>query len=285
MAQGRFVEEEIGVNRPVEIILLVVMVATFTVHIGIHAYQVAANVPPAQRIPWTILAPVFSVFAMAHALFMLGWRRAVAFFGLTAVIAFGFEFVGQATGVIFGRYAYTDVLGWKLFGIPVTVLLVYFMVIYPCTVITNLIISAHPVTQRNSVRWVLWSAVLTAFIMTAWDLTLDPLMANQVKAWLWLDGGQYFAVPFQNFFGWLATTFSIATAYRFAERGIRLAPLGRMKKWIVILPVAGFAALSIGDLFIGYPVDTRAIPLFVMGVPVLAALLHFYEPLDTPPTV
>jgi len=282
--QGRFIEQDIQVNRLIEIVLLAVMFATFATHISLHVYQVVANVPPAQRVPWTTLAPIFSAFAMAHALFMLGWRRALAFFALTAIIAFGFEYIGQSTGAIFGRYEYTDVLGWKLFTVPVAVLLVYFMVIYPCYVIANLIISANPISQLHTMRWILWAAVLTAFVMTAWDLTLDPLMADQVKAWVWLDGGQYFNVPFQNFFGWLLTTFAIGSAYRFAETRLPLAPLGRMKKWIVILPVAGFAALSVGDLFIGYPADTRVIPLFVMGVPVLAALLHFYEPPDRPET-
>ena len=278
MSESRFVETEVEVNRFVEIALLVVIVAAFVGHIGLHVYQVAANVPPTQRIPWTTLAPIFSAFALAHALFMLGWRRALAFVGLTVVIAFAFEYVGQSTGVIFGRYEYTDALGPKFLTIPITVLMVYFMVIYPCTIIANLIVSANPVSQHHSVWWVLWSALLTAFVMTAWDLSLDPLMADQVKAWLWLDGGPYFGVPFQNFWGWVATTFTIAAAYRFAETKLPLRPLGRMKVWLVVLPVIGFAALSVGDLFIGYPVDTRVVPTFVMGVPVIAALLHLFEP-------
>lgn len=271
--------EEIDINRTTELILLVLMLIFFAAHLGIHIYQVAANVPPAERIPWKTLVPIFFAFALTHALFMLGWRRALTFFGLTAVISFGFEYVGQATGLVFGPYYYTEVLGYKLLGtIPLVIPLSYFMVIYPCYIIANLLIGGRPRSGAGAWTGVLWAAFLTAMVMTAWDLTLDPLMSGEVAAWKWGVAGPFFGVPFQNFTGWVLTTFTIAAAYRLVEPRLPLRPLGRMTNWLVWLPLIGYLALSIGDIFIGDPDATRLISPFVMGVPVLAALVRLHEP-------
>ncbi len=271
--------EEIEINHATELILLILMLAFFAAHLGIHVYHVANNVPPAERIPWKTLVPIFFAFAFTHALFMLGWRRALAFFGLTAVISFGFEYVGQATGLIFGPYYYTDVLGYKLLGaIPLVIPLSYFMVMYPCYIIANLLIGGGPRSRLSGWGGALWAAFLTAIVMTAWDLTLDPLMSGEVAAWKWGVDGPYFGVPFQNFTGWVLTTFTIAAAYRLVEPRLPLRPLGRLKNWLIALPLMGYLALSIGDIFIGAPEATRLISPFVMGVPVLAALLRLYEP-------
>ena len=44
-------------------------------------------------------------------------------------------------------------------------------------------------------------------MMVAWDLSFDPIFSTINHAWIWLDGGSYFGVPFSNFLGWLLTTF------------------------------------------------------------------------------
>lgn len=44
-------------------------------------------------------------------------------------------------------------------------------------------------------------------MMVSWDLSSDPINATIYHAWIWLEGGSYFGVPFSNFMGWLLTTF------------------------------------------------------------------------------
>jgi putative membrane protein len=105
-------------------------------------------------------------------------------------------------------------------------------------------------------------------------------MVYQAKAWIWEQGGSYFGIPYRNFFGWVLTTFTVSVAYRFAERWDRLPmkPFGRGYKTFIVLPLAGYAALCAGDLFVGYPADTRMIAPFAMGIPLMAALLRLYRP-------
>jgi putative membrane protein len=52
------------------------------------------------------------------------------------------------------------------------------------------------------------SVLLGAYLLTAWDLVLDPAMAHPGLAlnfWVWHAAGPYFGMPVQNFLGWTAT--------------------------------------------------------------------------------
>ena len=64
----------------------------------------------------TLLAAL--VFVVAHGYIAVGWRNIIAFSLITIVISFTSEAVGVATGLIFGAYHYTDLLGPKLLGVP-----------------------------------------------------------------------------------------------------------------------------------------------------------------------
>jgi hypothetical protein len=57
----------------------------------------------------TLLAAL--VFVVAHGYIALGWRNIIAFSLITVVISFTSEAIGVATGLIFGAYHYTDLLG------------------------------------------------------------------------------------------------------------------------------------------------------------------------------
>ena len=39
---------------------------------------------------------------------------------------------------------------------------------------------------------------VAAFVMTQWDLVMEPPEATIGKAWIWHDGGGYFGVPMSN---------------------------------------------------------------------------------------
>ncbi len=256
-------------------ILFILLVASFVTHIGAHLVQVVSG----GRLPFDQMTVFFSIFVVLHACFMLGWRRALAFFTATAFIGFAFEYVGVKTGVIFGRYYYTDVLGWKILGtVAWPIPFAYFMVLYPSTMMANLAIHGTPVTRKLHWGWSLFAALLAGLIMSAWDLTMDPYMSLQQKAWIWIDGGPYFGIPFRNFAGWVLTTFTAGMAYRLIEHRIPLKPMGEMSKFVVLLPILCYAVLPIGDLYLGFPEATKVIAPFAMGIAVIAALMRMGEP-------
>jgi putative membrane protein len=258
-------------------LLLVLVVGLFVVHLLFHGVQIAQGA----RLPFDQMTVFFSLFVITHACYMLGWRRALAFFLATALIGFTFEFVGVKTGAIFGRYVYTDVLGWKILGtVSWPIPLAYFMVLYPATMMANLILHGSVVTEKLPLWGSLYAAFLAALAMSAWDLSMDPYMAGEQKAWTWLDGGPYFGIPVQNFVGWVATTFTAGLAYRVIEHRIPLQPIGRMKPWIIILPLLCYGVLIVGDFSLGFPTATKVIPPFVMGIALVASLMRMFQPVE-----
>jgi uncharacterized membrane protein len=70
--------------------------------------------------------------------------------------------------------------------------------------------------------------VLSALWMTAIDLVIDPLAANDLAYWQWRDGGPYFGVPILNFIAWFAVSLIIFYIPReTAPRSASIQMLGR----------------------------------------------------------
>jgi uncharacterized membrane protein len=74
---------------------------------------------------------VFVVFSVLHCAVQEGWARTGTFFAISAVVSFLLEETGVRTGLIFGPYHYSDMLGAKLGHVPVLIPLAWFMMIYP----------------------------------------------------------------------------------------------------------------------------------------------------------
>lgn len=277
----------------VVLLVLLVIVLYWGVSIG------GLNIP-LQRLPWGILVPSLTLFAIVHSYIMLGPMRAGALLAICVVLAFLSEYIGQSTGTIFGPYCYTGLLGWKLFGrIPLLIPFAWYMMFYPSYIVTNILAEGAPVSQHPGFARIVWLSALGALVMTGWDITMDPVMsfhpgaadpgwcaphapagtlAQQADvgtpAWIWIDGGTHFGVPLSNYRGWLATAFVVFFLYRLVERHVPLRPVhGHRSRLMVYLPVAVYGTMTIIDTWLGYPEieDIRLISPFVMGIPFLFA--------------
>jgi len=269
-------EVDVEYNRTLEIVILIILGLLLAAHLTVIGYRISVR-----QLPFQLMTYTFTTLILFHAGIMLGWRRALAFFGLTFVISLAFEYVGVKTGFIFGHYHYTDVLDPKLFGtVPLVIPMAYFMVIYPSYMMANLIARSRVTGSPAGISGLLLVSLLTALIMTAWDLVMDPVMVYDVKAWVWEEGGSYFGIPFRNFVGWVVTTFTVSVAYRWVERLERMPmrPFVRSSKTFLLLPLLGYTTLCVGTLWVGTPADTRVIAPFAMGIPLLAALMRLYKP-------
>jgi hypothetical protein len=180
--------------------------------------------------------------------------------------------VGVATGLIYGAYHYTELLGPKLGHVPLLIPLAWFMMIYPSYVIVNLIADGAPTGTRGGPGRALWLALLSGMVMSAWDLVMDPLLSGVVmQAWVWEQGGAYFGVPVRNFAGWLLTTFTVYLLYRLYERRVAPRPLGPISGDIAAMPLLGYGAMMISDMLVGGPRALQVIAPLAMGLPLLAA--------------
>lgn len=262
----------------VEIAFISILSLLLLAHLVAHGLSIFNGVPPATHIEWHVVVPVWSAFSLVHAIYTLGWRRAMWFLGLAAGASLAFELVGVWTGWPYGNYFYTDVLGIKVLdAVPALIPFAYFMMLYPSHVIVNLVLDGTPTSlQRGPIR-IAAAGLLTGIVMTGWDLTTDPVMVGEVRAWVWVDGGPYFGIPMQNFFGWVFVVTAISIVYRQIEPRVVLRPLGRHTRWITLAPLVGYGTMALADTLVGMPTSTRLLPLFAMGGPLLAALIRLFE--------
>jgi uncharacterized membrane protein len=243
--------------------------------------------PELPRIPGgigvkTLFMMLFSIF---HAAYVLGWRHTLMFFGITVAVSWIYEQVGVETGLIYGAYHYTDALGLKLGHVPIIIPIAWFMMVYPSYIIANLIRSGRLMmmmmekTKKNNnnnnssshtpILQILWLSLLSAVIMTAWDLVVDPYLSGPTeRAWIWEGGGgQYFGVPLHNFGGWLLTTFTIYFLFQWlSERKFQVHYSRPLTTSIILLPLIGYGSMMVANIIPGEPPELRIIGPIITGI-------------------
>jgi putative membrane protein len=142
------------------------------------------------------------VFALVHGSARYGWRGILVFVAICLVVSNASENLSILTGMPFGRYTYTDVLGAKLFHVPVIIGGAYAGTGYLSWIVAQVLIDR----MSRSDGFAVWALPLVgALLMVAWDMSFDPSASTIAKSWIWLDGGPFFGVPLRNFFGWYLT--------------------------------------------------------------------------------
>ena len=144
-------------------------------------------------------------FALIHGALRYGWRGIVAFIVICLVVSNIFENLSILTGFPFGHYHYTDVLGPKLFLVPLLIGPAYFGVGYISWVLGTILVG--DVRRRADGLATFAAPFVAAFIMVLWDLTFDPGASTNAGWWIWENGGGYFGVPLSNYLGWYFTVY------------------------------------------------------------------------------
>jgi putative membrane protein len=134
----------------------------------------------------------------------IGWRKTMIFFAVSTVLSLSSELIGTGTGWPFGNYEYTDFLGAKVLDrVPYTIPLSWFYVGFACY-----LLAAFITDRIGAKRTALWTIGIGTFLLTVWDLVLDPAMAHEslrIQFWTWDETGPYFGMPVKNFIGWSLT--------------------------------------------------------------------------------
>ena len=217
----------------------------------------------------------------AYGVATIGMRSTMIFLVVSLLISATAELTGTATGWPFGGYAYTSFLGAKLLGrVPYPIPFSWFSMGFASYLL------AGGVTRRylapSSVRpW--FTVALGAWLLTAWDLVLDPAMANASQGlmhfWVWTEHGAYFGMPLRNLAGWFATGALFIGLARILNRSAAgerdmplLLPFGMYA--VNVLWAMGLAA-SVG---LWQPIVAA---VFLGLLPAAAAVISFAKPLQT----
>lgn len=158
------------------------------------------------------LAAVGIFVAILHATLFYGARDALAIFAICIAITFAMENLGSLTGFPFGHYHFEVGANLPHVGlIPIIVGPLWFGMGYFSWILAGTLLGA-PARPTGKLELVAWP-VVAAFVMTQWDVVMDPPLATISKAWIWHDGGAHFGVPLSNYAGWLLTSWLFYQAF------------------------------------------------------------------------
>lgn len=138
-----------------------------------------------------------AVFALIHGAQRYGWRGILTFTAFCLGVGALSESLSLRIGFPFGHYYFTDVMGPKIFDLPLLLVLAYLGMGYLAWTLALLITGPR----------IILLPLVAAFAMLAWDLSMEPAWATVDRAWIWKQGGPYFGVPLTNFFGWFLTAY------------------------------------------------------------------------------
>lgn len=204
---------------------------------------------------------------------LLGWPAARTFVWLALTVGWFAEQMGSSDGWFFGRYTYTDVLGPRLGNVPVTIPMMWFVLAYAGYVLANLILWHRAVDTRHRVSSAAGTTFVAAMIVTAYDLGADPYLVYVMKAWIMeKTNGAWFGETVQGFFGWTFIAFVIIFAFRLAVRRTPAASPSPAATRAALVPMAIYGSGVAFQMTFGYPVETRSIAAFAMGIPLLCAI-------------
>lgn len=153
-----------------------------------------------------LLAAIGIASAMAHAVSYYGWKDALALLAICLIITFAMENIGVATGLPFGSYHFEVGAALRHIGrVPIILGPLWFGMGYFSWIVAGTLLDGAD-RHLNGRFNVIALPIAASFVMTQWDLVMDPPSSTIAKAWIWHDGGAYFGVPLANYFGWLLTS-------------------------------------------------------------------------------
>lgn len=213
-------------------------------------------------------------FCWVSAIHLLGARSALHFILIAVTVGWLAEQLGSSYGWFFGDYTYTDVLGPTIGDVPVVIPLMWFALCYIAYVIANLMVWQTPSDGATPLAQTVAMSLLAAMIVTAFDLGADPYMVYKLKAWIMAKtDGWWFGETVQGFFGWVFVSFVIVFSFRLSLRGQPPRATLAGARGHALVPLIIYAGNMLFQVIDGYPVETRTVAVFAMGIPLLAALL------------
>ncbi|TAF66933.1 MAG: carotenoid biosynthesis protein [Cytophagales bacterium] len=151
---------------------------------------------------------------------------------LVYALGYGVEVAGVATGVIFGEYWYSTVLGIQVLQVPLLIGVNWWLLGYCAAIVSEKYMQYD------------WQKILsTATLMTLLDVCIEPI-AIALHFWYWKNN----LVPFQNYLAWFLVSIIVAMVLHYHkgfEKKNTIAPL------LLALQFSFFAILNL--LFYLFP--------------------------------
>jgi len=194
--------------------------------------------------PYSWTASVVILFNALAALFSemraASTSRVLSTAAVLTILLYCIELFGVSTGLPFGAYSYTDVLGFRLLGVPVAISLAWY---------TTIVLSwriAEGLVGPGHRAWRVAVSLGAALLTLALDLALEPMAAEIKGYWAWVGG----TVPPQNYLSWLGVSMVVVFVLAGREGGLR-PQRGRLFACAAILYGMQFVLFSLTAIIHG----------------------------------
>lgn len=221
------------------------------------------------------IMPILSVISLflatwLHGLNRYGWKEMLVFFAITWVISHAMEAISIQTGFPFGHYHYEKLGGPRIFEVPIVIMFAYFGMIYLSWTLSQIL-----------TRWnVVFTPIIATFVMVMWDLAVDPLSSTIASLWVWEQGGTYFGVPLQNYFGWFLTVYLIFQVFALYVQGSGVLSKTAKVEAIVLYGIQSLV-FPLSFAFVNSNSDIYGpmalVSFFTMGFVVVLSLVKVYQ--------
>lgn len=176
------------------------------------------------------LSPALSTLTLfiavwLHGTVRYGTKNLMVFLLITWIVSNFFEALSIQTGFPFGHYYYDKLIGPRLFQVPLIIMFAYFATGYASWILANILLGQY--NRKVAGPHIFLVPFIASFIMVMWDLCMDPLCSTIASLWVWRDGGSYFGVPLQNYFGWFLVVYIIYQCFAFYNSRDDLSQAGK----------------------------------------------------------
>ena len=206
---------------------------------------------------------VVAAASLSHAVLTRG-RRGLLCFVVAGVVGFAADVLGVHTGVPFGDYRYSGMLGVQLAGVPLLAALAWAMLAWPAALVARRLATTTPAR-----------VLVGAWALASWDLFLDPKLVA-TGAWRWADPNPHLpgepAVALTNYAGWLLVAALISLGVQRILTGTPAAD----DRWMFALYVWTYLSSVIGlAAFLHLPAAAfwGALGMGVVAVPLVSRCL------------
>jgi bisanhydrobacterioruberin hydratase len=141
----------------------------------------------------------------------------LAFIFITAFVGFLAEIIGVHTGYLFGSYHYLQVLGPKLYSVPILIAINWFIIMYCCGISTHTLLQkaiaklaadgAEIPVKVKAISIIIDGATVAVFF----DWIMEPV-AVQLKFWQWHGDG---TIPLYNYCSWFLISTALLALFHF----------------------------------------------------------------------
>ena len=237
--------------------------------------------------PYIILPTGLLLLALCivHAWKMFNLKTSLKMMLIGYVVAYILEEIGVHTGLIFGHYHFTRLMGLKIDVIPVALVCLWVTLLYIAFIMTNLLIDGSPLPKRYDVKHLVFTSAVAALLVTTLDIEADPF-ATLNGWWVWEDGGSYFGVPYHNFVGWFFVGFCtymvhVFQLHRDEQKGeVQAGALERASRGVRLLsiaPVLVYWVAALAFVFIDLEDTLGLVAVYALVLPAIVATYKWVQ--------